>query len=150
MDWLINYVIPLLITVISGVLVYLFGELLNTIWLQPLQSYKKLKHDIAKNLSYYANIYTNVMGRKNNNLGNNDIYSCTSDRFRELACELDGFMQTLARINVGIPPKKKLREASRLMIGLSNSLYEVDAFNQNQINYETAKEIRALLGIYGD
>ena len=44
MDWIVNYVLPMLITVISGVLVYMCGELLNTIWLKPLQDYKLLKN----------------------------------------------------------------------------------------------------------
>ena len=56
MCWFTNYVLPTLITVISGVLVYMFGELLNTIWLRPLQEYKNIKSNIAKCLVFYGSL----------------------------------------------------------------------------------------------
>lgn len=49
----------ILITVVSGVLVYIIGEILQTVWLTPLQKFKAIKHDIAVTLTFYARIYTN-------------------------------------------------------------------------------------------
>ena len=51
----------IIITVISGVLVFIIGQILKEIWLTPLQEYKKLKSKISFSLSYYAQYYSNVV-----------------------------------------------------------------------------------------
>lgn len=48
--------ITILITVVSGVLVYIIGEILQTVWLTPLQKFKAIKHDIAVTLTFYARL----------------------------------------------------------------------------------------------
>ena len=61
MEWFVNYVLPSLMTVISGVIVYLLGQYFHIIWLIPLQEYKKIRSKIAHELLLYANIYSNVI-----------------------------------------------------------------------------------------
>ena len=147
MDWFVNYVLPVLITVISGVLVYMSGELLNTIWLRPLQEYKIIKSSIAKNLVFYANVYTNTSDGMIENEEWKKLRSDASDKLRWLAAELDGFIQTLSFIKIGIPKKVALKKGSGLLIFLSNSMYDPNRFNQGKENRDVANEIRGLLKI---
>lgn len=148
MDWIVNYVLPMLITVISGVLVYMCGELLNTIWLKPLQDYKLLKNNIAKQLVFYANVYTNVSDGKNENEAYINLRLEVSDKLRWLACELEGFIQTLSWVKIGIPKKADLKDAVGELILLSNSLFDSNRFSQNRENRRVANRIRELLKIY--
>ena len=47
-----SYLITCVLTIVSGVLVYIIGEIVQTIWLHPLQKYKEIKHDIEVSLSF--------------------------------------------------------------------------------------------------
>ena len=149
MDWFINYVLPMILTVVSGVLVFLIGEMLNVVWLQPLNVYKIIKKDIAKALTYYANIYTNVIDPTEKNESWKQEHINASNQLRELSCELEGFIQTLSWIKIGIPKKQKLKEATELLMYLSNCMFDPHKYQQNVDNKNTATEIRKLLKIYG-
>jgi hypothetical protein len=110
------------ITVISGVLVYVISELLKTLWLEPLQNYKKIKGQISYIITMYANIYTNPIDiAKTNNILPDD-YKVAYDELRKKACELRAFIATLFWLKIFIPKKKNLYEVSACLIGLSNSL----------------------------
>ena len=37
-----SYLITCVLTIVSGVLVYIIGEIVQTIWLHPLQKYKEI------------------------------------------------------------------------------------------------------------
>lgn len=54
MEMLSENVWAIIITVVSGVLVYIIGEILQTVWLAPLQKFKSIKHDVSVALTYYA------------------------------------------------------------------------------------------------
>ena len=56
MEMLSENVWTIIITVVSGVLVYIIGEILQTVWLAPLQKFKSIKHDVSVALTYYAKI----------------------------------------------------------------------------------------------
>ena len=148
MSWFINYVLPGLITVISGVLVYMLGELLNTIWLRPLQEYKSIKSSIAKNLVFYANVYTNVLTGDEKNEKWENLHFDASDKLRWSAAELEGFIQTLSWIKIGIPKRANLTEAVSSLILLSNSVFGPYRFQKNKENHDIADKIRGLLEIY--
>ena len=146
-------VITIAVTVVSGVLVYLLGEMLQTIWLTPLQKYKSIKHDIAVALSFYAREYANVIDIANEDEKRVQKYSEVSTKLRALSCELTGFIETLSWFKFGIPSKKRLTEAAKLLMGLSNSLfspYNVSPTTQEcRDNSILANEILTLLGMYG-
>ncbi len=149
MDWFINYVLPMILTVVSGVLVFLIGEMLNVVWLQPLNAYKVIKKEVAKSLSYYANIYTNVIAPTEKNESWKQEHINAADQLRELSCELEGFIQTLSWIKIGIPKKQKLKEATESLMYLSNCMFDPYKYQQNVHNKNTAIKIRKLLKIYG-
>ena len=144
--------ITILITVVSGVLVYIIGEILQTVWLTPLQKFKAIKHDIAVTLTFYARIYTNIIDAAHSTMSAIEEYSEASDKIRNLSCELKGYIETLSWIKIGIPSKKKLFEAANLLMRLSNSLfspYNVAPTAQDNIeNKNVADQEFALLGMY--
>ena len=37
MEWVVNYLLPPLTTILSGVIVYLLGQYVHVVWLIPLQ-----------------------------------------------------------------------------------------------------------------
>ena len=47
MEMLSENVWTIVITVVSGVLVYIFGEILQTVWLAPLQKIKSNTNSIS-------------------------------------------------------------------------------------------------------
>ncbi len=139
----------ILITVVSGVLVYIIGEILQTVWLTPLQKFKAIKHDIAVTLTFYARIYTNKI---DSNMSAIEEHSEASDKIRNLSCELKGYIETLSWIKIGIPSKKKLFEAANLLMRLSNSLFSphnvAPTAQDNIENKNVADQVFALLGMY--
>ena len=147
--WL-NWIIPMLITVLSGVCVFFFGEFIRTKWSEPNVQYAKLKSKISSALSYNANCYTIPVLLSNYNGVLPDVYLNVSDEFRQLACELRGFIEQRPTISLTIPTKEILYEASTYLIGISNGLSLSDASDTQtaQNNREHAINIRSLLGIY--
>lgn len=142
----------MLATIVSGVIVFVICEYLKEIWLSPLQEYKKLKQRISYALTYYANVYCNVIDPA---IKDQDLilrYNTTSDKLRDLASELRAFSEILSWLRVGIPSKKKIYKASCSLMGLSNSLFcpknSDNTYERIDSNENRAKKIRNLLGIY--
>ena len=146
--WFVNYVLPIIITVISGVMVYMFGELLNTIWLNPLQEYKNLKREIAKWLLFYANIYSNVLNDNDSSEDWIKLHFVASDKLRSLASDLEGFIQVLSWVKIGIPKKSDLKSAASSLILLSNCMFDSNPTKQSKENHNMADDIREKLNIY--
>ncbi len=136
----------IIITVISGVLVYIIGQILKEIWLTPLQEYKELKSKISFSLSYYAQYYSNVVDLATCGEETKKIYKNASDEMRKISCELDGFIETLSWFKPCIPQKKKLYEASREIMGISNSFF--CPYNTNKTGIVINHNIKARDSIY--
>lgn len=141
------------LTVVSGVIVYIIGEVLQTIWLSPLQKYKEIKHDVAVALTYYARDYSNVIDTSDDEKGKLRVIE-VSNKLRMVSCELTGYIETLSWIKIGIPPKADLKEAAECLMGLSNSLSTPHkcpeaADDYNKRNRKIAKKICSLMGMYG-
>jgi hypothetical protein len=145
--------IEIVVTVVSGVLVYLAGLLVNEIWLSPLQQYKKIKQAISYNLTFYANMYTNVIDLADKDVVRIESYKKAGDELRRLASELRGFIQILSWFKPMMPSKKALWEASRCLIGLSNGFF--CAYNTHEThqmiedNDQNAKDICKFLNLLG-
>ena len=56
-----EHILSVVIAVVSGVAVFLLGELMQLYFLEPQHKYKELKSRVAYALSYYGNLYTNVI-----------------------------------------------------------------------------------------
>jgi len=145
--------LSIVITVVSGVLVYIAGEILQTIWLTPLQKFKDLKNEVAITLTFYARVYTNIVDAANVDMTTREEYGDVSDKIRTLSCELKGYIETLSWFKIGIPSKKNLIKASETLMGLSNSLFSPyntkPTTEENVRNKAMVNEVFSLLGMYG-
>lgn len=151
---MIKGIFSIIITVISGVIVFIIGQILTSIWLMPLQQYKDLKKEIVYYLTFYANVYSNVINeskyQENKELYRN--YDECEDELRKISCKVKGFAETTYFFRIGIPSRKKLNETARLIMGLSNSLFmpegKKDNTRQNEHNELVVKKIYKLLNCF--
>ena len=125
------------LTVISGVLVFLFGQLFNEYFLKPIQKYKNLRAQIAYALTYYAMYYSNPL--KNDDI--NEEYNNASIELRKLAAKVDAMIELRPKGNMFIPKKDRLSEVSKCLIGLSNGMYSPDPIMSSDNNQNERKTI---------
>ena len=141
-----------LLTVVSGVVVYICGEILHTIWIKPLQEYKQLKSKIVTLLTYYARDYSNIVDLVNDSEERKKEQAKVGEELRMLSSQLLGFIEQVSWFRVGIPSNKRLSKASEQLMGLSNSLFA--PYNQKastedvDSNNQRVAEIYSLLKVY--
>lgn len=124
----------LLNPIISGVIIFVIGQIIQNFILKPLQEYRKVVGQIDNELKFSANIITDELSHT----GEDNRIKC-SKRLRELSCNLESnYKQLFFRFK-----NKKVSEASGLLLGISNSLI----MNKNGENGNNIKEIRRLLNI---
>lgn len=133
-------------TIISGVFVFILGQLALKLIIEPIQEFRKTLADIAFALIEYANIYSNP-GSAGNELENK-----ASEELRKLSSRLNAQMYLIPGYSsiskpFRLPSKDNLVEAARDLIGLSNGVFKspIDLVNTN---LERAKKIRTTLGIH--
>lgn len=140
-------------TIISGVMVFVLGQVCVETWLKPLQRYKELRQTIATMLVENAPYYSNALQLADENPKEvcekyNQVFAYT----RNVAADLRGFIEVIPWIHIGIPSKKKLYEVSRELIGLSNGESKPYAVNDRSVeesNAESIVRIKKYLKIYG-
>lgn len=140
----------LLITIISGVGVYVFSQWYTEFILQPIKEYKRLKAKAAKLLILHAQYYCNpwVYGAE----GDCEVWKRASQEMRELAAEVAAFAEikpTQILVLGAIPRKKDLLEAQSHLIGLSNSFFTSKMGMDNCIDRVIlySEEIKRSMGI---
>lgn len=109
-------------SIITSIILLVLSEILKDLWLTPLQNYKILKQKIAKSLTYYSNIISNPISKINEEKII-EVYEKCEDDLRWLAADVDGFIQSLSWLKLGLPKRKILRAVSCELICLSNSLF---------------------------
>mgnify|MGYP001321506516 CR=1 FL=1 len=149
--WL-NWFIPMLLTVISGIIVFFAGEFIRTRWSTPNLEYIRLKGRISTLLSYYANVYTIPVDIAETNGILPERHARASEDFRQLSCELRGFIEQRPKFCRRIPSKQILDKASSRLIflysGMSVPVGTKEYSATRKENMEAVEEIRNLLGIY--
>ena len=78
------------LTVISGVLIFVIGQLFNEYWLKPIQKYKELRAKISYFLCYYGNLYTNPIKSNEDKTGE---WHNGSKKMRELSAEIRSMIE---------------------------------------------------------
>ena len=131
------------LTVISGVLVFVLGQLFNEYFLKPIQAYKQLRAKIAYNLTLYAHFYMNPIKITQKN----EDYSNASYDLRKLAAEADSMIELKPLGNFFIAPKKTLCEVSKNLIGISNGFYSDNCATTIENNGTYRNNIYTLLRI---
>lgn len=112
--------IKMIITVVSGVLVFVLSQLFIEYFFKPIQEYKKLKSHVAYVLTYYACYYSNPVNIDNDK---NGLWKNASIELRKVAAEVDAFSQIKPAFMLPclIPIKNNLIDVSKSLIGLSNN-----------------------------
>lgn len=129
------------LTVISGVLVFIAGQLFNEYFLKPIQDYKKLRAKIAYALTLYAYLYMNPIKFREKI----DEIEEASYELRKLAAEVDATIELKPFANIFIPKIKILTKVSKNLIGLSNGFYTTNIEHTLQTNEVNRKEIYVFL-----
>ena len=134
------------ITVISGVLVFVLGQIVNEYYIKPIHNYKELRAKISYSLILYANLYANPVLFNSNNLNKNAESDHASMELRRLAAEIAAMIELKPMLCPFIANKDTLFEVSRNLIGLSNGFYCTDS-NMARDNEKRRNEICDLIGI---
>ena len=138
-------ILGVLLTVVSGVLVYIFGQLFDEYYLKPIREYKKLKGKVAYVLTYYDQYYSNPFRLAADNA---DRWEKASEELRKTASDVIAFAQTKPTINFFIPNKKILTKVEQHLIDMSNSCFERDNAQHNALsNIDHRQEINKLMNI---
>lgn len=136
------------LTVISGVLVYILGQLFDEYYLKPIREYKQLKGKVAYVLTYYAQYYSNPFRLS---ADHSDRWENASEELRKTASDVIAFAQTKPAINFFIPPKKVLIKVEQNLIYISNTCFEGDNTQQDAFsNIDCRREIYKLMKIKND
>lgn len=134
----------MLFTVISGVLVFVVGQLFNEYFLKPIQQYKQLRAKISYSLTYYANLYMNPVSNDNYN---SDDWKIGSQKMRELSAEVRAIIEIRPIGNIFIPKKKKLAKVAENIMGISNGFFATQKIDYCKNNNSLRIEIYELLRI---
>ncbi len=140
--------------IVVGVIVFIVGQILTSIWLTPLKQYKELKKEVVYKLSYYANLYSNVIDLADYSDSDEYVeeFKLASDDLRKTSCSLKGFAETVSWFRIGIPNQKTINEAAYLIMMLSNSFFTPyntsEKHKQNLENNYTVNEIFKKLKCY--
>ena len=130
------------LTICGGVLVIVFGQVFIRFFLDPITDLRKLLGEIADNLVYFGNVYSNP------GVAREELIAKARKVFRQNASLLRSRAHAIPLypffvILKLIPRQNHISEASRNLIGLSNSLTQ----GEPRINHERAQQIRTALGL---
>jgi hypothetical protein len=134
------------LTILSGVIVFILGQLALKLLIEPIQEFRKTVADIAYALIEYANVYANpgVVGNENEKQASEELRKLSSRLNAQIY--LIPFYRLIAKI-FGLPPRDKLESTAKDLIGLSNGVFK-SSTGLVLTNLKRAKRIRITLGIY--
>lgn len=107
-------------TVLSGVIVFVLGQIFIKFFIEPIHELKRLMGEIADALIFYANVPAG---------GRLDVVEKPSEIFRQLSSQLMAKKHmipfyTLWAIIGAVPNKDHILKAHSALIGISNGLYD--------------------------
>ena len=114
------------ITVVSGALVFILGQLFIEFIMKPIQEFKDIRARVAWALVYYANIYGNPQDIKYKS----EDHDIAREKLRMLAADLEAFVIRKPKVLKKIYDDKKILEARSQLIGLSNGVYKATSHDR--------------------
>ena len=103
-------------TVISGVLVFVIGEIAQKFFLQPLQDFKSVIGKTDHYLKFYANVIVSFAHPT-------EVAIKVADALRTLSCDLEvAYKKLPSNLLFLVPSKEAITSAARSLIYLSNSV----------------------------
>lgn len=134
------------LTIISGVAVFVLGQTILKLFVDPWQAQRECLANIAHHLLLYANVYSNP------GVGTDEVNREASVETRKLASQLIAschripFYERLSKTKL-FPAMETILEVQKNLIGLSNSTHSGDPLH----NSSRSDKIKNLLGIkFGD
>lgn len=124
---------PIFQTVISGVFVLFISDIIQSCCLKPFQHYKGVIGKIDNALQFYAN----VVGSPSTFSGTGNAKEC-STTLRSLSSDLAATRRQMSVRYRG--NDKKISNAARELIGLSNSLGKTDTGETNDARSQKIRE----------
>ena len=111
-----------LVTVLSGVLTYVVGQLVVKIVIEPVQETRRTIGQISHSLIEHANVISNP------GVPTEEVMRETAQHLRKLSSQLQSHLYlvpayTTTAKDFVLPTKDNLLLASKYLIGLSNSVY---------------------------
>jgi len=136
------------LTVVSGVLTYIIGQLVLKLVIEPVQELRKTIGLISHALIEHANVFSNPVG------GEMEALHKTSSSLRSLSSQLQSHLYLMPKYYLTayifrLPSHKQIRDASSALIGLSNSIFRPSpGENFYKVNAKRVETICDSLGIY--
>lgn len=133
------------LTIISGVIVFVIGQTILKLFVEPWQTQRECIAKISNNLLLYANVYGTVGAT------GIDETKIISVEIRKLAAELIAscnripYYEQIAKTKI-FPSFEIILKVQKNLIGLANSLNNGDSSH----NQDRAEEIKNLLNIKFD
>jgi len=134
------------VTVLSGVLTYVFGQLLVKIVIEPVQEARRTIGQISHSLIEHAHVISNP------GVPSEEVMRETAQHLRKLSSQLQSHLYLVPRYAVtarmfALPSRDQLLSASKYLIGLSNSVYRATDRVHEQ-NASRVEKICDALSIY--
>lgn len=134
------------VTVLSGVLTYVVGQLTLKLLIEPMQETKKTIGQISHSLIEHANVIHNP------GLSTNEVTRETSRHLRKLSSQLQSHLYLVPAYDwtgkvFRLPTRTQIVSASKALIGLSNSVYRTSE-SVYEHNTKRVVSICDALGIY--
>ena len=135
-----------LVTVLSGVLTYIFGQLVMKLVIEPVHEMRKTIGLISHALVERANVIGNP------GVPAEEVMNATSEELRKLSSQLHSHLYLIPRYDFTakvfrLPSRKAVLDASGNLIGLSNSVFRARD-RIYEINASRVVSISDSLGIY--
>lgn len=135
------------LTIFSGVLTYVLGQLVLKLVIEPVQDMKRTIGDISHSLIEHANVISNPGVPKE------EVMAQTSQHLRKLSSKIQSHLYLVPIYPVTaaifrLPKKERVLEASEQLIGLSNSVYSAKNEKIYENNAKRVEKICDGLGIY--
>jgi hypothetical protein len=122
----LKIVLTATLTILGGVTVLVFGEIVTKFFIEPIHELSKLRGEIADSLVFYANVYSSAGTSKK------EYMDEASSVLRRQAAQLRARAETVPWYRLWellhvVPGRANIAEASAGLIGLSNIVYESGA-----------------------
>ncbi|MGZ3159023.1 MAG: hypothetical protein ACXU7D_02315 [Burkholderiaceae bacterium] len=131
MDDLTKILLTSSLTALGAVFVFVVSQLLGKLVIEPIQDLKKVLGEIRYALVFHAQAISTPVG-------NFDMEVEAAKVLRKLACELQSKIASVpcydywaARAKGFLPTRESAMEASKQLIGLSNSVHQPDRSDKN-------------------
>ena len=130
-------------TILVGVSIFVTGQIIIKFIIDPIHEFRKILGEIKYELIFHAQAIQTPVGAK-------EKEDEASNVLRKLSCHLLSrtfaipFYRAISLIMPKfLPPKKNIDDASKWLIGLSNSVHSKDRSD----NYKKVARIEKMLGI---